>query len=233
MAASSSSGRPQQSRRVKTSKRGSSQRPSKRGSSQRPSKRGSSQRPSKPAQRTAQERASRAAASQLRSRESKGNGVASLSEQLVNRILKPLGLVVLSRERIAETVHEAAARGRLTRSDAEHLVAELVQRGRQQTDELLSDVDRTLGRGRQQLDVATRRARRAASDRLVRGADRARRTIGVGPSFPILGYDELTVSQVQGRLSHLSDPELRTVRDYERRHANRKSVLGAIEKALG
>ena len=67
----------------------------------------------------------------------------------------------------------------------------------------------------------------------MRGADRARRTIGVGPSFPILGYDELTVAQVQTRLPKLADPELRTVRDYERRHANRKSLLSAIEKALG
>jgi len=38
---------------------------------------------------------------------------------------------------------------------------------------------------------------------------------------------------VQRRLRHLTDPELRTVRDYERRHANRKSLLSAIEKALG
>jgi len=141
--------------------------------------------------------------------------------------------MVMSRERIAETVHDAAERGRLTRSDAEQLIADLVQRGRQQTDELFSDLDRTLGRGRQQLDIATRRARRATPDRLMRGADRARRTIGVGPPFPILGYDDLTVSQVQDRLPHLTDAELRTVRDYERRHANRKSVLGTIEKALG
>lgn len=140
---------------------------------------------------------------------------------------------MLSRERIAETVEDAALRGRLTRSDAELLVAELVQRGRQQTEELLGDIDRTLGRGRQQLDAATRRARMAAPDRLMRNADRARRSIGVGPSFPILGFDELNVAQLQRRLSHLSDPELRTVRDYERRHANRKSLLRAIEKALG
>jgi polyhydroxyalkanoate synthesis regulator phasin len=160
-------------------------------------------------------------------------GLTGLTEELANRILKPLGLIVLSRERIAEALGEAAEDGRLTRSDAERLVGELVLRGRQQTEELLTDLDDTLGRGRQQVDVATRRARKAAPDRLVRGADRARRSIGVGPSFPILGYDELTVAQVQTRLSHLSDPELRAVRDYERRHGNRKSLLGAIEKALG
>lgn len=160
------------------------------------------------------------------------DGLTGLAEQLANRILKPLGLVVLSRERIAETLEEAAGRGRLTHSDAERLVSELVQRGRQQTDELLADLDKTLGRGRASFDQATRRARKAAPDRLVRSADRARRSIGVGPSFPILGYEDLTVAQVQSRLSHLSDPELRHVRDYERRHGNRKSLLAAIEKAL-
>lgn len=158
--------------------------------------------------------------------------MSGLAEQLANRILKPLGLVVLSRDRITETLEEAAERGRLTRSDAEELASELVQRGRQQTEELLTDLDRSLGKGRQQIDLATRKARKATTDRLIRGADRARRTIGVGPSFPILGYDDLTVAQVQSRLTHLSDPQLRQVRDYERRHGNRKSLLAAIEKAL-
>jgi hypothetical protein len=179
---------------------------------------------------TANSRASEKVVRQVQSERAatRGDGLASLAEQLANRILKPLGLVILSRDRIVETLDEAADGGRLTRSDAQDLAAELVQRGRQQTEELLGDLDR----GRQQVDVATRRARRATPDRAIRGADRARRTIGVGPSFPILGYDDLTVAQVQTRLTHLSDPELRQVRDYERRHGNRKSLLVAIEKAL-
>jgi polyhydroxyalkanoate synthesis regulator phasin len=161
-------------------------------------------------------------------------GLSNLAEQLANRIIKPLGLVVLSRERIQETLDEAAERGRLTRTDANELVSVLVERGRQQTDELLSDLERLLGRGRQQLDTATRKARRSEPlDRLVRGADRARRTVGVGPSFPIIGYDELTSGQVQIRLGNLSHVELRKVREYERGHANRKSVLTTIDKLLG
>jgi polyhydroxyalkanoate synthesis regulator phasin len=159
--------------------------------------------------------------------------LAGLAEQLANRIIKPLGLVILSRERIQETLDEAAERGRLTRTDANELVAELVRRGREQTEELLSDIERLLGQGRQRLDSAGKRARVLEPlDRLMRGADRARRTVGVGPSLPIGGYDELTSGQVQKRLDGLSAAELRAVRDYERRHANRKSVLAAIEKAL-
>jgi polyhydroxyalkanoate synthesis regulator phasin len=162
-----------------------------------------------------------------------GDGLSALTEQLVNRIIKPLGLVVLTRERIQEVLDDAAERGRVTRSDANELVGELVNRGRQQTNQLLADAERLVGRGRQQIGAATMRARRSESlDLLLRSADRARRTVGSGETFPILGYDELTAAQVQGRLDGLSPAELRRVRDYERRHANRKSVLAAIDKQL-
>jgi polyhydroxyalkanoate synthesis regulator phasin len=162
-----------------------------------------------------------------------GDGLASFAEQLANRIIKPLDLVLLTRERIQETLDEAAERGRVTRSDANELVSELVRRGRQQTDDLLNDLEHILDRGREQLESATRRARRAEPvDRLVRGADRARRTVGAGPSFPVAGYDDLTAAQVGDRLEGLRPAELRTVREYERRHLNRKSVLAALEKAL-
>lgn len=164
---------------------------------------------------------------------SKTEGLAGLAEQLANRIINPLGLIVLTRERIQDTLDEAAERGRLTRTDANELVAELVKRGRQQTEEMLSDVERLLGRGRDQVETAAKRARLVdGMDRIVRTADRARRTVGVGPSFPILGYDDLTAAQVETRLHGLTPAELRKVREYERRHANRKSVLGAIERAL-
>jgi hypothetical protein len=63
--------------------------------------------------------------------------------------------------------------------------------------------------------------------------DRARRAAGIGPSFPILQYDDLTAAQVQGRLGDLTPAELRKVRDYEKRNANRKSVLNSISSKLG
>ncbi len=162
-----------------------------------------------------------------------GDGLRSLMEQLVNRVIRPLGLVMLSREGIQETLDDAAERGRMTRADANALVAELVRRGREQTDEMLVDFEQLLGRGRSQLGQATRRARHSEPvDQLVRAADRARRSVGIGSSSPIAGYDELTASQVTARLDGLTAADLRTLRDYEGRHANRKSVLEAIEKAL-
>jgi hypothetical protein len=78
---------------------------------------------------------------------------------------------------------------------------------------------------------ATKVAREAA-DPAIAQADRARRTAGIGPTFPIIGYDDLTAAQVQTRLEGLSPAELRKVRDYERRNANRKSVLDAVGSKL-
>jgi polyhydroxyalkanoate synthesis regulator phasin len=143
------------------------------------------------------------------------DGFTSFAEQLANRIIRPLGLVMLTRERIQETLDDAVRRGRVTRSDANDLVLELVRRGRQQTDELLADVDRLLG-------AAGRRTRVTSAQANGQAASEA----------PIPGYDDLTAAQVGARLGALTPAQLRAVRDYERRHANRKSVLTSIEKAL-
>ena len=163
----------------------------------------------------------------------RADGLASVVEQLVNRILRPLDVVMISRDRIQQTLDEAAERGRMTRGDANEVVVQLLQRGRQQTDELLSDFERVMSRGRTGLDSARRRARQSEPvDQLVRVTDRARSSIGAETSFPVSGYDEMTASQVNERLAGLSRPDLRVVRDYEARHANRKSVLEAIDRAL-
>src|SRR5690349_2131660 len=162
-----------------------------------------------------------------------GDGLTSVVEELINKILRPRDAVMITRDRIQQTLDEAAERGRLTRSDANEVVIELLRRGHQQTDELLSDFERLIGRGRTGVDSARRRAWQSEPvDQLVRAADRARQPVSAGTSFPISAYDEMTASQVNKRLSALSRPELRTVRDYEARHANRKSVLEAIDRAL-
>jgi hypothetical protein len=114
-------------------------------------------------------------------------------------------LVLLTRERIQETLDEAAERGRVTRRDANELAGELIRRGREQTDELLVQLGRAAGR--------------------------ARRTVG-GGSLAIKDYDDLTASQVTKQLTGLKPAELRRVREYEARHANRKSVLDAVDRAL-
>ena len=119
------------------------------------------------------------------------------------RRINPIDALILTRERIQEVLDDAVERGRMTRDDATHLLAELVRRGT------------------------------APADRLLREVDRARRAAGLGSSFPIAGYDDLTAAQVAERLDGLSTAELRQVREHERRNANRKSVLTAVERKLG
>jgi polyhydroxyalkanoate synthesis regulator phasin len=135
----------------------------------------------------------------------------------LRRVLNPLDAVVITRDRLQEVLDDAVERGRMTRDDAGDLLAELVRRGRRQTDDLLREIEGAVT---------------APADRVMREVDRARRATGLAPSFPIVGYDDLTAAQVTERLGDLGPAELRQVRDYERRNANRKSVLAAVERKL-
>jgi hypothetical protein len=128
--------------------------------------------------------------------------------------------VMLTGDRIQEVVDDAVKRGRMTRSDAEDLVQRLISLGRKQTEDLIGDIEQLLGRGAS-----------TGGDRVLRHVDKARRAVGIG-SFPILGYDDLSAAQITDRLTDLTPAQLRKVRDHEKRNANRKSVLQAIERKL-
>lgn len=187
-----------------------------------------------------------------------GKAVGEFREALARGIVAPINFVILSRDRIEEVMNDAVNRGRMTADDAQSLVQSLVRRGARETTDVLSDLEQLLGfgrdsmessadtarkrgegaadRARRQVEDATSRVRSRASktaDPAVAQVDRARRAAGVGPTFPILGYDDLTAAQVQARLNDLTAPELRKVRDYEKRNANRKSVLNTISTKLG
>jgi hypothetical protein len=132
--------------------------------------------------------------------------------------------VVLTADGVKATLDDAVQRGRLTRKDATELSQSLLSAGRSQADGFRSDLEQLLGKGRSRAALS--------SDRVLQEVDRARRRVGVGPSFPITLYDELNASQIVARLKDLTAPQLRKVRDYEKRHEARKSVLSAIEKKL-
>jgi polyhydroxyalkanoate synthesis regulator phasin len=165
--------------------------------------------------------------------------VAEFREALRKNLIHPREMVMLTRERIEEALEEAVERGAVTRKDAQGIGSNLLKRGRKETNDVLKDLEGLLSGGvrrrakdvRKQASGARRRAVRAASPALAT-ADRARRAAGVGPNFPITGYDELTAREIQRRLGDLTPPELRKVRDYERRHGNRKTILNAIEAKL-
>jgi polyhydroxyalkanoate synthesis regulator phasin len=179
--------------------------------------------------------------------------VAEFRDALRKNLIKPMEMVLISRERIEEVLGEAVDQGRVTARDAQRITSGLVRRGQKQTTDVLKDLEQLLGRGRDEVGGRTAGARKAAGgaagrarkqasgarSRAVRGAspalaqvDRVRRGAGVGPNFPITGYDELNATQVQSRLSDLTPAELRKVRDHERRNAKRKTILKAIDSKL-
>lgn len=206
-------------------------------------KRGAAKAKAKPKKRSASKRStgSRRAAS---SQGAAGTNVDAIRELLTRQLMRPLEVVMITRERMQEALDDAVSRGRLTRADAEDLVADLYKRGRKQTEDLIADVEQLLGRSREEFEerasVARRSARQTATrarkarpaDRVLREVDRARRAARVGPTFPVIGYDDLSAAQISVRLTDLTKAELRKVRDHERRTAQRKSVLAAIEKRL-
>jgi len=93
------------------------------------------------------------------------------------------------------------------------------------------------------LDDAVRRGRMTRDDASELLAEILRRAVsapagmvrlvtGGDDAFPIEDYDDLTAAQVISQLSGLDAAGLRRVRDYERRNANRKTVLASVETKL-
>jgi polyhydroxyalkanoate synthesis regulator phasin len=206
------------------------------------------------AKKQARKAASAATSPAAAATEFSGKAVAEFRQALTSNLMRPLEMVMLSRQRIEEALEEVVKRGRMTRDDATQLGQALLSVGRQQTDDVMSDLEQLLGRGRTRFEQRTGNVRnrsveaargarksvgqaadaaRKAADPLLAQADRARRVAGVGPTFPVTGYDDLTAAQINSRLDTLTPAELRKVRDYERRRGNRKSVLEAIESKLG
>jgi hypothetical protein len=141
--------------------------------------------------------------------------LASLREAMTRAVMLPT-------DGLRDALDDAVRRGRITRVDAEELYQSLLAAGRRQIETVLTDLEQLLGR-----------SRGASRERVLREVDRAKRATGITTgSFPISGYDDLAAAQITGRLDGLSPADLRKVRDYERRHANRKTVLAAVERKL-
>jgi hypothetical protein len=132
-------------------------------------------------------------------------------------MLSPLNVVLLTRKHIEEVVDDAVVRGRMTRGDAQDMIQSLLSRGARATDDLLGEIERLLG---------------ASGDSFEAPGPDADNGAGASSNLPVAEYDELSAAQVQERLDGLTPAELRRLRDYEQRHANRKTVLDAIERRL-
>ncbi len=77
--------------------------------------------------------------------------------------------------------------------------------------------------------AAAEAQQRAAAEAQQRAAEPARRQPA---RSPVEHYDDLAAEEVIALLASLERDDLQTLRDYERRHANRARVLSAIESVL-
>ena len=146
-------------------------------------------------------------------------------------------MVVVTLERLQEVLDEAVARGRMTRDDAGALLTDLLSRGRKQTDDLREDIEGLLGGAARPPGRAWPAPPTACCARsTARAASPAS-----GPSFPILGYDDLTAAQVNERLGDLDPPSCArcaTTRSATRtasrcsRRSSRSSSSGRARRAV-
>jgi polyhydroxyalkanoate synthesis regulator phasin len=157
-----------------------------------------------------------------------GHNVAVVRDAVVKTVLAPVNAVLLTRRQIQDVAEDAVRRGRMTRDDAQQMIQTLLQHGARQTDDFLADLERLLGRGK---DFETQQGKRDGRKKDSRKKD-ARKGTRPSSNLPISGYDDLSAAAVQERLADLTPAELRRLRDYERRHANRKTVLDPIERKL-
>ena len=150
----------------------------------------------------------------------------AVREIVTRGIALPVGMVMLSADRIQEVLDDAAERGRITRDDAQVLTQDLIHKGRNQTEDLMREIERLLGKGVDQIGSAAQSTARAASEAATRLPPRP------GSKEPVAGYDGLTAAQAIELLDQLSQSDLRALESYERRNANRKTVLRAVEQRL-
>jgi polyhydroxyalkanoate synthesis regulator phasin len=161
-------------------------------------------------QQTAQKTAGRAARAATKPAKAAGveaKTVAEFREALRKSLVKPTGMVLLTREHIEDALQKT---GKLSPKQARGVASDLVKRGRKETSDFLDDLEGLLDKGKASARRATRKA----------------------PALPIRGYEKLNVGQIRARVSKLSPPDLRKLRDHERKGAGRKGVLDAIESAL-
>lgn len=141
------------------------------------------------------------------------------------------GGVMLTAARVQEAMDDAVRKGKMTRRDAEEVARQLVDTGRRQSFDLLTEIEQLLERGKGDLSTASTLLR-DGTERVRREVDRVRQAAGVAPGLPIADYDTLTAAEITSRLEGLSTADLRRIRDHERTHANRKTVLGALGREL-
>lgn len=145
-------------------------------------------------------------------------------------VLPPLvsQLVERGRTQVEQQVGQAKVVGRFAVSEGGNQVRRQVGERLHEARERGEHVARTVGLRpvpENGASIATRPSPRPAE----RSRTPARSDSG---HLPIPDYDELSAQQVVARLSGLGTDDLEAVRDYERDHRQRKTILGKIDQLL-
>ena len=157
-----------------------------------------------------------------------------------------IGAVALTGDEVARMVNRLAARGESVEATARarlrrtiRSAREGVAEGREQIDEARMSVMNGRDRLLDALNIPTQMsieelnaqvARLAAEVDELRGALHRRQAEATAGPLP--GYDKLNAEAVIERLAALNEPTLLALRAYEQEHANRVTVLRAIERTL-
>ena len=126
-------------------------------------------------------------------------------------------------ERAQEAQERARAEADAARTKAEQRASDAEQRAR-------ADAEAARAKAEQRASDAEQRARAEAQSARADADDRARERRRT--ARPVDHYDDLAAEEVIALLASLELDDLETLRDYERDHANRPRVVGAIESVL-
>ena len=100
--------------------------------------------------------------------------VAEFREALRKNLIKPMEMVMISRDRIEEVLTEAVDQGRVTARDAQRITSGLVKRGQGQTRDVLKDLENLLEGVRGEARGRTAGARKAAGGAAARARTEAK-----------------------------------------------------------
>jgi polyhydroxyalkanoate synthesis regulator phasin len=150
------------------------------------------------------------------------------AEELVTRV------VSRGREQAADILGELENLITQLRGEVDSRAAAPRQRAAKAASRARREVEDAADRARKEVGGRAKKVRKravSAADQPLAGADRVRRRARI-PGFPISAYDQLSIRQIDRRLTQLTQAELRRVRDYERKNKARKGVLRAVDRKL-
>jgi polyhydroxyalkanoate synthesis regulator phasin len=161
-------------------------------------------------------------------------------------VLAYVGAVALTGDQVMETLNRLARRGEQATHGVRSQVRQTLRTVREEVvegQEQLADVRLDITSRRDQLletlNIPTQTSvleLNAQIARLAAQLDELRATLrrreAQVPAEPLPGYDKLNADAIIDRLPKLEEPALLALRAYEQQHANRVTVLRAVERAL-